>query len=407
MVETLKEYSYLTQYAVTVAGLSSSLLDQVSVSEVYLTESLLTPGLQTSVIVQSKIESKNNKNLINYKGKTLQIDATRPILAYRVGITGDKPLFSTQQTIYRMSKRELTSYKIEEWQLDCCDPSLLTDAETWVSKSWKCNTPSDVVREMFNQCLKVNNPVDVENSNYRRPYIAENIHPFQVITQQAEVAAATIDNDPSFVHYMTYMDDSDKINTPTHHFRSIMSLARNGRKPKISKFTYSGKASRDLNYANPEDIMKFSFPCDFDLLSDKLNQIASSHYLNVGDNQLGYQGAAQACGLNPYIKYTPNQDQQECPTYDPSYLLKRKPRMGLLDQDKIALRMTIPFNPLLHPGDIITAEFKDIFDDGEQVYFGTGNYMIVNLTHNLKLGGLAVSTMDCVAQTVAAGGTLQ
>lgn len=402
MVDTSKQSSYQTLFQTSVEGIPASLLDQVTVAEINLTESLLTPGLQTSLIIQNKTESLNNKNLNDLKGKTLQIDATRPILAMSTSKNENDPLFSTRQTIYRMSRRELMNYKIEQYVLDCCDPSLLTDASTWVSKSWACDTPSTVVKEMFNQCLKVDFPPDVEESNYRRPYIAENIHPFQVITQQAEVAATTDGNDPSFVHYMTYQNDRDQIRTPTHHFRSLKSLA----KAETSySFIYNGKGRPDANYANPRDILKFSFPCDFDLLSDKLNQIESSHRFNVSSNQLGYQGTAQACGLNPYIKYIPDQEQQGCPVYDSSYMLKRKPRMGLLDQDKIALRITVPFNPLLHVGEIIYAEFKDIFDDnsGAEAYFGTGNYMIVNLTHNIKLGGLGLTTMDCVAQTVAAG----
>lgn len=402
MVETPKQSSYQTIFQTAIEGIPATLLDQVTVGEINLTESLLTPGLQTSIIVQNKTAKLTDKNLNDLKGKTLQIDATRPILAMMAGRNDSNPLFSTRQTIYRMSRRELMNYKIEQYVLDCCDPTLLTDASTWVSKSWACDTPSTVVREMFNQCLNVAFPPDVEESNYRRPYIAENIHPFQVITQQAEVAATTDGNDPSFVHYMTYQNDQDQIRTPTHHFRSLQNLAKAA---SSWSFVYNGKGKPDANYANPRDILKFSFPCDFDLLSDKLNQIASSHLFNVGDNQLSYQGTAQACGLSPYIKYTPDQEQQGCPIYDPSYLLKRKPRMGLLDQDKIAMRITVPFNPLLHVGEIIDVEFKDIFDDGNgaEAYFGTGSYMIVNLTHNIKLGGLGLSTMDCVAQTVAAG----
>jgi hypothetical protein len=54
-----------------------------------------------------------------------------------------------------------------------------------------------VVSDVLVNCAGAINP-DIEPSLPARDYIAENIHPFQVVNQQAEVALAG-GNDPSFL----------------------------------------------------------------------------------------------------------------------------------------------------------------------------------------------------------------
>jgi hypothetical protein len=76
--------------------------------------------------------------------------------------------------------------------------------------------------------------------------------------------------------------------------------------------------------------------------------------------------------------------------------------MSLLEQDKIALRVTVPWNPIYHAGKIIKIDLRNKQDSSKQNY-GTGNYLIVSMLHNIKRGGFSTTTMDCVAETVGQG----
>src|SRR5665213_2327793 len=78
---------YLTSLSTQILGVSPDLLNEVTVNEVNLTESLLTPGLQTSIIVQSTLNTEKSsnysgptKNLDEYYGKTLNVYVARPII---------------------------------------------------------------------------------------------------------------------------------------------------------------------------------------------------------------------------------------------------------------------------------------------------------------------------------------
>lgn len=405
-----KDTDFLTSLAVSIPGLDSETRDEVTVTEVNLTESLLTPGLQTNIRIQNKINDKSAggsvKNLDNYYGKDVEIIVERPILET---LGHYKFRFTTKQKIYRLSKRERINYEIESFELDACDISLLRDAQNWVSKSWECETPSKVVEDVLRGCLGVFS-MDIESSAPPRPYFAENVHPFQAITQQEEVALTTTSYDPSFVHFMTYQT-SDGYDTPTHNFRSLTEMSKQN---PVFEFIYGAKAAVDLNYAFPSDIMNYSFPCDFDLLSDILNNYDGEG--NTKDSiivqnpligAISQYGDPTSCGTTPFQSMTnlgTEKAQESCATNVEQFLRKRKARMALLEQDKIALRLTVPWNPMLNVGRVITANFGYIQDDGiQQKSYGSGDYLIVNMTHNIKLGGLGTTVMDCVSKSVGQG----
>ena len=381
---------------------SEQLRTEVTVNEVNLTESLLTPGLQTSINVQSGNALDFNKILDEYYNANITIFANRPILE-QYGVKFD---FNATQRIFRLSNRESVNNQYESFTLDACDPTLLKDAQTYVAKSWSCETPSNVVRDVLNQCIKPQN-IDIEESLTKRDYIAENIHPFQVITQQSEVALNTSKMDPSFVHFMTYQDRGGN-DIPTHNFRSLTSMAL---QEPVFNFVYSGKVSTDLNYADPKDVVSYSFPCDFDLLSDILNgydengnQYSSVNFLNILSGAASLFGKMDICGTTSTSAYTNTgtEDlQNSCNTNIQEYLLKRKARMTLLEQDKIALRLVVPFNPNLNAGKVIN--FTAINSGTSKPNYGSGDYLIVNMTHNIKLGGFGLTILDCVSETVAAG----
>lgn len=396
------EQEKLTSITMDVNNVSDETLFQITPTEVILGESLLTPGLQTTVRVQSYYHNLPIKILDDFKGKTITINMERPILAE----FGFPSKMKVRQQIYRLENRKPLTNVVELFTLRACDPTLLIDAETLVSKSWKCTTPSAVVGEVLPGCAGARS-IEIESCAPARDYVARNIHPFKVVAEQADVALTIDGNDPSFLHYMTYE------NFGTHHFKSLKKLCE---ADSIIEYFFDETASAS-GYANPRAIMTNSFPCDFDLLSDILNGIGpdgaslssliSFNPLSSVASLLGSQ--VSGCGNGSGVlkaamtNFSSEQAQQACPDYSQFFALKRQARMGLLEQDKIALRITVPWNPILNVGKIITLKLQNK-NDPKQLNYGSGDYLIMSLTHNLKNGGFSTTTMDCVSKTVGQGG---
>lgn len=398
-----QEQGLLAQFEIYLDGVSLNTLTQVTPVELILGESLLTPGLQTSLRVHSYEHTIPIKNLDDYKGKTIRAHIERKCLEP----FGIPTTMEINQTIYRLDMRHPITQRNEEFVIHACDHTLLKDAAHLVSKSWKCTTPSAVVSQVLSQCVQPTN-MFVESTGPARDYIAENIHPFQVVAQQAQ-AALVAGNDPSLLHYMTYHA------LGTHWFYSLYTLTR---KAPIAKFGYSETAAQ-AGYGNPYKIMTHSFPCDFDLLSDILNGIdANGNDINsimvfnpvfktfslLGNQSLG-------CGMGGGVVKSSVSNagsagmQNMCPDYSELWLLKRQARMALLEQDKIALRLVVPWQPQLHAGEVIELVLYNKDDDTQTLLnYGSGKYLIVSMTHNLKLGGFSTTTMDCVSTTVGQGG---
>jgi len=368
--------------------------------EVILGESLLTPGLQTSVNINSYMHSLPIKDLNLFKNSVLRMKINRPILE-RYGIQTDLEVI---QRIYRIENRNMINRGTEAFTIRACDDTMLNDAKTTVSKSWKCTSPSEIARYVLESCAGATR-VDIEPSRPARDYIAENVHPFQVVAQQLNVSLAEGD-DPSFLHYMTYEDFG------THHFKSLKSLTQQS---PIITYHYS-ETGASSGYADPRGIITHSFPCDFDLLSDILNGIdASGRDINslivfnpvnkmfslVGDQTVG-------CGIGGGVTKMAQtnrgtaEDQNSCNSGVEDSLLKRQARMSLLEANKIALRITVPFNPELNVGKVIEIDLRNLENDNIQNY-GSGTYLILSMFHNIKRGGYAVTSMDCVSTTVGSG----
>lgn len=397
-----KAESFLTQLKSAI-DIDGSELVEINVTEVYLTESLLTPGLHTNVVVQSRRSETPGyelKDLNKFYGKGIVLSLERPIIK-DVSKNVDYKL-DVSQLIYRLSKRKRINYDVEIFELNACDPSLIKDSKTYMSKSWLGAPPSQVVSDILKGCIKAPK-IDIETAMPARDFVAENVHPFQAIFQNSEIALSQGTMDPSFLHYMTYKD------LGTHHFRSLNSLAK---ADPVWKFVYSDKGAIDSNYASPNDIMNFEFPCDFDLLSDVLNgydengkDITVVSIWNYLTARFGMFGKPSECGNSPYMASTNQETESDQNSSNPNiqkYLIKRKPRMSLLDQDKIALKMVVPFSPFLHVGNVIQVEFPNKGPSGDNLY-GSGNYLISSMTHNIKAGGLGITTLECVSNTVAAG----
>lgn len=393
----------LASFRIEVDGASSNLLDQATPMEIILGESLLTPGLQTSIRFQAYIHNVPPRNIDEFRNKNLLITIERKILG-KIEDLNLPTILNVNQIIYRCDNRKLIDNNIEEFTIHACDQTLLDDAATLVSKLWKCTTPSQVVREVLSTCAGAPR-LDIERSDPARDYIAENIHPFQVVAQQANAALAE-GNDPSFIHYMTYKD------LGTHHFRSLRSLTRQN---PIMNYFFAETGNRQ-GYAIPNSIITYQFPCDFDLLSDVLNgtgvdgsQLSSYFSFNPLMKQFNvFDGNVYGCGIGRGVTKLAlsnegsAQQQNACPDYSKYYVQKRQARMGLLEKNKIALRLTVPWNPILNVGKIIRVNLFNK-EDARILNYGSGDYLIHSLTHNIKYGGFATITMDCVSKTVGAG----
>lgn len=395
-----------TSFEVIFDGVNDALFADLTAKEITMTESLLTPGLQTSIKFNSFIHNPVIKVLDNFKSAVTNIKVYRPILQSFNML--DRLEISTR--IYRLENRKLINNNTEEFTLQGCDDTLLADARNLVSKSWKCVSPTAIVNEVLQSCVGAKT-IDAESSGPARDYIAENIHPFQVINQQADVALAG--DDPSFVHYMTYENFTMGDPRGTHHFRSLRSLTapNNG----VARFFFQESGAM-AGYGHPESIITHSFPCDFDYLSDILNgidldkkQMSSLIVVNPmlkAQSLLGNKATGCGMGGGQYMtsltNYNSSKDQDSCNTDVESHLLKRQARMSLLEQDKITLRLTVPWNPILHAGKMIEVY---ILNKETEKYdnYGYGLYLIHSMTHNIKSGGFSTTTMDCVADTVGGG----
>ena len=382
--------------SVSFSGVGQELFD-FTIKAITLGESLLTPGLQTSIQADSYIHNVGVNDFDLFKGSVVNINLEKESF----GRFGN---LEVNQVVYRLDNRNLINNQTESMIFRACDQSLLNDAETLVSKSWKCETPSSIAEYVLRSCAGASS-LDIEEASPGRDYIAENIHPFQVVNQQANYALAD-GNDPSFLHYMTYQ------NGGTHHFRSLKTLTQ---QDAIFKFSYNDTG---LAYTNPNSIMTYSFPCDFDLLSDILNGIDTSgrsissvalfdpllkSFSLMGNDTIG-------CGLGSGVfRYAiSNQMSAEnmdaCPDYAKEYLLKRQARMSLLEKNKVALKLTVPFNPILNVGKVIEVNLynKESLPNLKPGY-GSGDYLILNMFHHIVAGGFSVTTMDCVSTTVGEG----
>lgn len=393
------------------------IISNTTVGSIVMVENLLTPGLQTSMVLDSYVHNPEIKDYDEFKNKVMGI---------RIWTPGGDGAFEKEQIIsgriYRQSGRRLINDNNETFTLHMCDDSLLIDAMHLVSKSWKCETPDAIVDEVLQECVGVD-PSKIKimpAAGPARDYIAENIHPFQVISQQAQVAMDG--SEPSYLHYMTYEDMVMDDPRGTHYFRSLKNMIEEGDEPP--EYIYS-VAGEPYTYNKDHTILTYNFPCDFDILSDILNgidengdDIISLIVVNMKlkmASLLGEDTMGCGMGMGPIKTALTNivsaLDQDSCPTDVEHHMLLRQARMSLLEQDKIAFRCTIPWNPELHVGQLFKAKIphKNYYQDSKPTLdeqYGSGTYLIVGLVHNILNGGYSTTTLDCITKTAGLRGLI-
>ena len=380
-------------------SLGGTIPEDTTVKEVIIGESLLNPSAHVAVTLQSAIYF-SPKNWNQYR--------CQPIDLYIHDDNNSNRTMRVSQHIYRCDNRHFSSMntgQIEELTLHAIDESIMKDAQTVWDKSWKCSTPSQIVREALQKIGASTRYV--EGSGPARPYVAESIHPLQVIQQQANVALDG--DDPSFIHYMTI---NDKTGENQHHFTPLTRLGKTTSYDIYAADTaISGsKGFNESLYSNYNVAINFNFPCDFDVLTDilngidcngkNLNQTRTMNFVNGISDAVG--ALDQAMGIaNKLFSMTnlgTSQQQKGCDTAVEKYLHKRQARMALLDRDKIALRITVPWSPWLHVGNKINFHWNNRYNESQQIY-GSGEYIIAHMTHNIQFGGYAVTNLDCITNT--------
>lgn len=389
-------------------------LEDFSVAEVFLGESLLTPGLQTAIRIQAtkSLDNPDFRNFDLFRGKNLTIEL-KSALMERNGLPFE---MLVRQPIYRLDNRFLyTTDTVYEMTFHACHDTLLRDAATLVSKYWHCKTPSQITEDVLGNCVGAREMM-IESSQFPRDYVAENIHPFQVVSQQANAALAD-GNDPSFVHFMTYNPVSGD---GVHNFRSLKKMTQQTpiNDITINPYRYNQTDRPNSVTKDPWSIEEYSFPCDFDLLTDILNGVGNSTAITFNDidRSFNIHGTKTGdCGIGAtsiktaLSSFTTARQQGVCPDYSHLFIQKRQARMSLIDKNRIALRMVVPWNPSLHAGSMISVKFEDMMKNPPGILYGTGEYLIVSLKHNLKLdsalGGptYAITMLDCVSKTVGEG----
>ena len=387
-------------------SLSGAVPPDTAVKEVIIGESLLNPSAHVAVTLQSVIYTDYEKdwNLFRCSPMSLYISDDN---------TENPRTMQVNQQAYRCDNRHFSSLntaQVEELTLHACDQTILKDAETVVNKSWKCSTPTEVVKYALQQ-IGASGSI-VESAGPARPYVAEYIHPLQVIQQQANVALAD-GSDPSFLHYMT-INDGDGRNI--HHFTPLTRLAQGTPYDIYASDTAitGGKGFNQSIYRNYNIAINFSFPCDFDVLTDilngvncdgiNLNQTRTFNFVNGVADAVGALNSALGMANKLFAVTNLGTAQQQgaggggCETAVEKYLHKRQARMALLDKDKIALRITVPWSPWLHVGNKIHFHWFNRYNQSDELY-GSGQYIIAHLTHNIQFGGYAVTNLDCIANT--------
>ena len=392
------------RYLVSASVDLGSQLEDVTVKEVIVGESLLNPSAHAVVTLQSAMYFRpTNWNAFRCQPIRINIKDNRQ---------GSSRKMTINQHIYRCENRHFTvsnSGSVEELTLHSIDESILKDAETIMEKSWKCSTPSAVVSEAMDK-MGVTQFTMNSSTGPARPYVAESIHPLQVIQQQANVALYNGD-DPSFLHFMTIDGDSG---LNVHKFLPLTQLMNEGNAPYDIYAADTGiTGSTGFSEQSEYDIaartaVTFNFPCDYDVLSDLLNGV-NCNGVNMNDVRTFNLSSGSTSSVSGIMSQATNiiksltmagtaQQQNSCETNVEKYGYRRQARMGMLERDKIALRITIPWTPSLHVGQQIRFHWYNRYDQSYQQY-GSGRYLILHMTHNIQYGGYAVTNLDCIANT--------
>ena len=141
-VSTKDSEDYLANLEVNFDISNPDNVNQFSPRELVMVESLLTPGLQTSLSFDSYLHNPV-KDYNDFKNANIHVKIKKPVLA-KFGYVDN---IEFDATIYRQQNRHLINNNNENLVFQACHYTLLEDARHLISKPWKCTTPSAIVEQ--------------------------------------------------------------------------------------------------------------------------------------------------------------------------------------------------------------------------------------------------------------------
>lgn len=436
------------------------MFNELSITDVYLQESILSPSLQISVTLHDTVHLV--KNYFQYKVRKGEMPKASFVLKnpmfdvpddvpiggeYR-GQKKDVELPIAGMVVYRMDNRKPVNYHTEEFTLHMCQPATVQNLKARMSDFYKTTELSKIVQDGLKAVGSIKNVVEATNT--KRDYISNNQHPYQVISEIADMAS--LNGRVQFLHYMTSEDA-----TGIQYFQPMKKLINAG---TVFDFYYNEKGVNQ-QLTDPSNIMTYEFPCDFDTLldlsggiihnkQDYNNHKPSMVSMNPFDGGMflvdgkihgdrktqGFGGTLNAGAWSnlknfesnaPYGSSSPLASgiggaitgaatggfagalsgalgglsgggqlvgAASRPSRVEKYLHRRTEVLSFFHRENVNLKIVVPFNPKVHVGKMINVFFqtkRDAKDD-----FGSGKYLICHLTHNIKVGSFGVTTLECI-----------
>lgn len=385
---------YLTNFTASVTD--DNLFKEFSVQEVYMQESILSPQLHMQINVQAA--SGYPKNFYNYKlngGQPVTVQGTIVNPTYNMSMN-----FSNM-ILYRIGNRKPFNTYTEEFTISCCHNTTITNQLKRMTKIYKDVNYASVVQDAFNSAGATGR---VGQTDSKGNYSSDNKHPFQVISDMSSLAmkGKTV----PFVHYMTFE------NGGTHYWQAVTDMLSQGSAGR----TFGTRArGRTATMSDPNSILTHEFPCDFDTLLEAVHGIppTQSDYANLKPSILsinpltgqvfmvdgrahgnpatqGMGGAATGSILNNLNNRGDTSSGGEKNTH------QRTPLMAFLQRENIAIKILVPLAPELHIGGHINVQILGLAEGQQGQLFGSGTYMIAHLTHNIKFGAYATTSLECI-----------
>lgn len=436
------------------------MFNELTVSDIYVYESILSPSVQISITFQDTVHLIKNyfqykihkgempKMTIDLKNPMFDVPDSVPVGGEYRGQKTDSKLSIAGMVVYRMDNRKPVNYHDEEFTLHFCHPTTINNLKARMSDFYKMTQVNKIVQDALKATGSVIN--EVEKADMKRDYMSNNQHPFQVISEIADMAYK--EKRVQFLHYLTTESISGK-----HYFYPISKLIDAS---PLTTFIYNEKgANQQLTDIN--NIMVYEFPCDFDTLLDlsggiihnekdyknhkpsmvsmnpfdggmflvdgkvhgdrrtqgfggtlnagawsNLNNFESNKPYGAASSALGSAiGAASAIASgNPLGALSALSGggmslvgDASRPSQVEKYLHRRTEAITFLHRESIDLKIVVPFRPDMHVGKTINVKFESKRDYGTNKNdFGSGKYLICHMTHNIKVGSYGTTTMELI-----------
>lgn len=388
-----------------------NIFGELSLNDVYVYESLLSP--MPTITLKVTDTTHLIKNLYNWKMKGNQPPNVKiNLLNPYIEDTLKRNLLIDNMKIYRIDGRKPINYHTEEFNIHIIHGTAFNNQIARMSDYYKKTELSRIVEDAF-QSLGVTSASEAEKTEIIRNYMSNNQHPFQVISEIADMSM--IGNRAPFLHYMTLENIVGK-----HYFKSLNSLVVKNKVTGTYKYNEKGF---NKQLVDPYNIMSYEFPCDFDTLLDlsggivhnydlykdhkpsmvSINPFDSEVYLVDGKSHGSRttQGFGGVLNTGAWSNINMFEDSKggiaDQPSQVEKYLHRRSEILSFLHRERVDLKITIPFTPERHVGDKINVEFfSKRIGNGDQKDFGSGEYLVVHMTHNIKVGAYGTSTLECI-----------